>query len=143
MVEPFVVKGVPIEKGNRTVYNINYHIVFCPKYRKAVLTNEIKADLEMIIRSICDSNDWKLIEFTVMPDHIHLFISAHPKTSPLDIVRKVKGISSRLIFKKYPKFQKKEYWGGHLWSAGYYVGTAGVVTKEAIEKYIRANSSNP
>src|SRR3989338_3774187 len=92
------------------------------------------------------SYEWKLIEMEIMPDHVHLFVSAHPKQSPLEIVKKLKGISARLIFKKYPKFQKKEFWGKHLWSGGYYVGTAGIVTAESIQKYIlaqtKANSSD-
>ena len=141
MVEQFVIKPVTIEKGNSCIYNINYHIVFCPKYRKAVLTGKIKDDLEMIFKTIVAGNDWKLLEMEIMPDHIHLFISTHPKTSPMEIVKKLKGISARLIFKKYPKFQQKEYWGKHLWSEGYYVGTAGVITAEAIQKYIMANQS--
>ena len=128
-------------KGNSCVYNINYHIVFCPKYRKQVLNESIKEDLEIIFKSIISSNDWKLLELEVMPDHIHLFVSAHPKQSPLEIVKKLKGISARLIFKKYPKFQKKEFWGKHLWSGGYYVGTAGIVTAESIQKYILAQTN--
>ena len=127
-------------KGNSCVYNINYHIVFCPKYRKQVLHESIKEDLEIIFKSVISSNDWKLLELEVMPDHIHLFVSAHPKQSPLEIVKKLKGISARLIFKKYPKFQKKEFWGKHLWSGGYYVGTAGIVTAESIQKYILAQT---
>ena len=127
-------------KGNSCVYNINYHIVFCPKYRKQVLNESIKEDLEIIFKSVISSNDWKLFELEVMPDHIHLFVSAHPKQSPLEIVKKLKGISARLIFKKYPKFQKKEFWGKHLWSGGYYVGTAGIVTAESIQKYIQAQT---
>ncbi|PIN88533.1 IS200/IS605 family transposase [Candidatus Pacearchaeota archaeon CG10_big_fil_rev_8_21_14_0_10_35_13] len=127
-------------KGNSCVYNINYHIVFCPKYRKQVLNESIKEDLEIIFKSVISSNDWKLLELEIMPDHIHLFVSAHPKQSPLEIVKKLKGISARLIFKKYPKFQKKEFWGKHLWSGGYYVGTAGIVTAESIQKYILAQT---
>ena len=73
-----------------------------------------------------------------MPDHIHIFISSHPKYSPMDIVKKLKGVSAKLIFQKYPQFKQKEFWGSHLWSEGYYVGTAGVVTTEAIRKYIDA-----
>ena len=142
MVNEFVIRPVAVEHSNSCVYNINYYIVFCSKYRKNVLTKEIKADLETIFKSVCEGNDWKVIELSIQPEHVHLFLSVHPKTSPMELVKKLKGISARLIFKKYPVFQKKEYWGKHLWSGGYYVGTAGVVTKEAIEKYIRANSSN-
>jgi putative transposase len=137
----FIVKPLNLEKGNSTVYNINYHIVFCPKYRKKVL-NRIKEDLELIFKTICESNDWKILSMEIMSDHTHLFISAHPKDSVMSIVKKLKGISSRLIFKKHSSFQKQEFWGKHLWSGGYYVGTAGVVTAEAIQKYIEANSSN-
>lgn len=135
-------KKVPLTIGNSVVFNINYHIVFCPKYRKSVLVDKIKDDLTLIFRAICESNSWILLNLTIMQDHVHFFISSHPKDSPTTIVKKLKGISARLIFKKYPYFKAKEYWGSHLWSTGYYIGTAGVVTSEAIQKYISANSSD-
>jgi len=141
MVEQFRVKPINVTKSNSTVYNINYHIVFCPKYRRKILVDEVKKDLELIIKTICLNNDFKLIELEIMPDHVHLFISTHPKHSPMEIVKKLKGISARLIFKTHPSLKKKEFWGKHLWSGGYYIGTAGVVTSESIQKYIRANSS--
>ena len=106
------------------------------------MINKIKNNLDLIFRSVADSNNWKIIELEIMPDHIHLFISAHPKHSPMGIVKQFKRISARLIFLKFPKFKQKEFLESHLWSGGYYVGTAGVVTSEAIKKYIQANSSN-
>lgn len=142
MVAKFIIKPIKIEKGNSCIYNINYHIVFCPKYRKKVLKASILEDMKTIFESVAQGNDWRIIELNILQDHIHIFISTHPKNSPTEIVKKLKGISARLLFKKYPEFKKKEYWGKHLWSEGYYVGTAGVVTSEAIQKYIQANSSN-
>ena len=142
MVEKFEVRKVDVDFSESAAYNINYHIVFCPKYRKPVLIEEIKETLDTIFRSICAAEEWKLVEMEIMPDHVHIFISSQPKTSPMEIVKKLKGISARLIFKKYPKFKQKRFWGGHLWREGYYLGTAGVVTKDAIQKYIRANSSD-
>ncbi len=139
-MEELKLKPLKVEKGNSTVYDINYHIVFCPKYRKNVLTEKIRDDLKLIFQTITSSNLWKIIEMEVMEDHVHLFISAHPKFSPTDIVKKLKGISARQIFLKFPKFKKKEYWGGHLWSKGYFIGTVGNVTKDAIKKYIQANT---
>lgn len=65
MVEQFEVKPVKLEKGNSCVYNINYHIVFCPKYRKSVLERGIKEDLELIFKA--ESNNWMLIEMQIRP----------------------------------------------------------------------------
>ena len=141
MVKDFKPLRVKTAKGNSTVYNINYHILFCPKYRKEVLMGKIKDQLQLIFESVCATHNWKIIELSIMSDHIHLFISAHPKHSPMEIVKQLKGVSARLIFHKNPEFKKKEFWGGHLWGGGYYIGTAGIVTAEAIQKYIEANSS--
>jgi putative transposase len=77
---------------------------------------------------VCATHNWKIIKLSIMPDYIHLFISAHPKHSPMEIVKQLKGVSARIIFLKNPEFKKKEFWGKHLWSGGYYIGTAGIVT---------------
>ena len=142
MVEKFELRKITLRKTESAVYNLNYHVIFCLKYRKEVLFNEIKDSLDIIFRSICATEEWELLESRIMPDHVHLFISAKPQTSVMEIVKKLKGISARLIFRKFPRFKQKQFWGGHLWSEGYYAGSAGVVTSEAIEKYIRANSSH-
>ncbi len=139
-METLSIKPLEVSKSNSTVYDINYHIVFCPKYKKPIFVDELRKDLKLIFQTITSSNLWKIIEMEIMPDHVHLFISAHPKFSPTDIVKKLKGISARQIFLKYPKFKKREYWGGNLWSQGYFIGTVGNVTKDAIKKYIQANT---
>lgn len=130
-----------LRKTSSAVYNINYHIVFCPKYRKHILQGKIKDFVKDCFEIIALSSDYTIIEMEIMPDHIHIFISAKPTVSPMNIVKKLKGVSALKIFKKYPEIRKKEYWGNHFWSPSYYVGTAGVVTGEAIKKYIKANSS--
>lgn len=124
-----------VEHGKSCVYNINYHIVWCPKYRKNVLTGKIKEFLEDQLLTICETKDWKISAMEVMPDHIHIFISAHPKYSPTAIVKVLKGVTGLRLFKKYPEL-KKEYWGGHIWSPSYYIGTAGTVSAETIKMYI-------
>lgn len=70
-----------------------------------------------------------------MPDHIHIFITTHPKYSPTAIVKVLKGVTGLRLFKKYPEL-KKQYWGGHIWSPSYYIGTAGTVSAETIKMYI-------
>ena len=131
-----------VEKTSSSVYNINYHIVWCPKYRKPILTGNIKQFLKTCLETIAETKEWKILELQIMPDHIHLFISAKPMFSPTAMVKVLKGVSGLQLFKQYPEL-KKDYWGGHIWSPSYYVGTAGKVSAETIRKYINGvrNSS--
>ena len=122
-------------KTSSAVYNINYHIIWCPKYRKAILKKEIKAFIEEQMHTISEAKGYTVLELEVMPDHIHLFISAPPFEAPTNIVKILKGVSSLRLFKRHPEL-KSEYWNGHIWSPSYYVGTAGNVSAETIRNYI-------
>jgi len=128
-------------KTSSAVYNINYHIVWCPKYRKEILVGKIAEFLEDQIQTISASKGWEVLELQVMPDHIHMFITAPPFDSPTAIVKVLKGVTGLRLFKKYPEL-KKEYWKGHIWSPSYYIGTAGHVSAETIKKYIENQKSN-
>jgi len=121
--------------GN-AVYNLNYHVVFCPKYRKSILTGSVKDDLTLIFGTICESNNWELMAMEITDDHIHLFVSALPVTSPATIVKLLKGVSARQLYLKHPEL-KKQLWKGHIWSSGYYIGTAGTVSANSIREYIQ------
>jgi len=123
-------------RTSSAVYEINYPIVWCPKYRKPVLVGEVKEFLEDQIKTIAEAKGWEVIELEVMPDHIHLFISAPPFEAPTNIVKILKGVTAKRLFEKFPELRKKEFWGGHIWSPSYYVGTAGHVSAETIKKYI-------
>lgn len=72
----------------------------------------------------------------IMPDHIHLFISTSPQISPLDIVKTIKSITARRIFQRFKNLKAKFFWNSGLWSKGYYIGTAGTVTVETVQRYI-------
>jgi len=78
---------------------------------------------------------------SIQEDHLHLFLSANPEFSPTMIVKVLKGVTSLQLFKKYPEL-KNDYWGGHLWSPSYYVGTAGKVTSENVKRYIEEQEHN-
>jgi putative transposase len=124
-------------KASSAVYNINYHIVWCPKYRKKILEGKVKEFLEDQLETIAATKDYKILEIRVMPDHIHLFIEANPFDSPTNIVKIFKGVTSLRMFKKFPEL-REQLWRGVLWSPSYYVGTAGHVSAEIIETYIKA-----
>lgn len=85
-------------KINHCIYNINYHIVFCPKYRHKVITGKIEDTVKRAIQEICNVYGYTLIQMETMPDHLHIFLSAPPTVAPTDIVRKLKSISANKIF---------------------------------------------
>lgn len=117
------------------VYNAKYHIVWSVKYRKAVLIGEIDDALNQLLNQIAADKSFTIHAMEIMPDHVHVFVSAHPKISPSYIVKMLKGISGRLLMLKYPKL-KQQLWKGNLWNSSYYLETVGSVSKDAIRKYI-------
>jgi len=117
------------------VYSIYYHMVWSTRYRKPVLTGEIAEYLKELNENIAKDRKILLREQEVMPDHVHLFITAHPKFSPCKMAKIFKGISAKFLFERFP-YLKTQLWRGHLWNPSYYVGTMGDVTKDTIQKYI-------
>jgi putative transposase len=114
------------------VFLINYHIVFCPRRRKAVLTGHIKERLENIIHEVASGRHWTVIALEVMPDHVHLFISVEPNTSPNSVVKAFKGRSSRYMREEFPELLRLP----SLWTRSYFNSTAGNISSETIQKYI-------
>lgn len=128
-----------MERYSSANCEINYHLIWCPKYRKEILKGDVKKYLDTQLKTICDSRNWKIIEMEIMPDHIHIFISAPPYDSPTNIIRVLKGVSARNLYKEFGDL-KKGFRRGHIWSPSYYVGTAGKLSAETIRKYIQEQS---
>ena len=137
------------------VYQTAYHVVWCPKYRRSVLTGTVAESLSALLSEdrrsvltgtvaeslsallseVCEENNWKILNLEIQPDHIHLFVSIPPSKSVSEAVKRLKGTTARKLFLKHPEL-KKQLWDGHLWSPTYYVGTAGNVSAETIRRYI-------
>ena len=125
-----------IVKARTCVYNVNYHIVWCTKYRKKILTSEIANELKQLLNEITEEKGFIIQKCEVgNEDHVHLFVSAHPKISPSYIVKMLKGISGRKLFLNHPEISEN-LWKGELWNNSYYLETVGSVSEEAIKKYI-------
>lgn len=119
------------------VYNVNYHIVWSTKYRRKVLNSIIESRLKEILTQVSSEKGFIIHEMEVGElDHIHLFVSAHPKISISYIAKMMKGISGRLLMKEFPEIQKY-LWKGELWNSSYYVETIGSVSEENIKRYIK------
>lgn len=124
------------KKTKHSVYNLNYHIIFVTKYRHNVLIGEIEEYAKSKLEELCILYGWELISIELMPDHIHMFVSAEPKVAPLAIASTLKSILTVEIFRKFPTLKQQYFWGSGLFSRGCYYGSAGTVSAATIKKYI-------
>lgn len=129
-------------KSSHTVYDIKYHIVWITKYRKPVLRAEMAVRLRDLIREICKSNDVEIIKGHVSRDHVHIFVSVPPHISVSQLVKLLKGKTSRKLMMGY-KGISRTFWGRHMWARGYFVASSGNVTDEVIIKYIEQQGQEP
>lgn len=116
-------------------YHIYYHFVWIPKYREKILGEPVKKRIEEILMEIAKDKGLEIIGMEVMPDHIHLFVSSSPQNSPSLLINWFKGISSRVYNHRFKDIHIQ-------WTNAYYVGTAGTVSKETIQKYIEEQTRN-
>jgi putative transposase len=127
----------PIKRTKHAVYDLKYHLVWCPKYRKKVFTKEIEGYAREIFKEIAEQYELEIDEMEVAIDHVHIFLVAPPRYSPAQLVQILKSISARELFKQFPKL-KKQLWAGELWNDGYFARTVGdKVTSDVIRKYIK------
>lgn len=121
--------------GRGYVYSIQYHIVWCVKYRHKVIIGNIEITLKELLNNIADEYEFNIITMETDKDHIHLLIKCTPQHYIPDIIKWLKGISARKLFLKHPRLKKK-LWGGHLWNPSYFVATVNEQTEEQIKNYI-------
>ena len=125
-----------LEKARTCAFQANYHLIWATKYRRKVILGSVKDRLEELLKSIADQSGCRLLAARVHDgDHVHVFVSAPPKVCIPEMVRVFKCISAKVLFDEFPAI-KVQLWGGHLWSEGYAVRTAGDVTGAKIEEYI-------
>lgn len=120
------------------IYNFHFHLVWVTKYQNpAFTTPELASDMKKILLQLAAEKEFAIEELEVMPDHVHMLLSFKPKYAPADIVKYLKGHSAKRFFQIHPEIRDHEFWGGHLWSHSYYMGTLGNMSREVVENYIR------
>ncbi len=129
--------------GNHTVSRLTAHLVWVTKYRYHVLKGDIQKRCRELLIQICDSEDVKILSGVVSKDHVHMDIEYAPKKSISDIVKPLKGRTSRMLQSEFPELQKR-YWGKHFWAIGYGVWSTGNITDEMVQEYLEhhRNPSN-
>ncbi|WP_283594432.1 IS200/IS605 family transposase [Limosilactobacillus galli] len=118
-----------------TKWLCKYHIVFIPKYRRKIIYNQYRRDLQDYIRLLCQYKGVKIIEGHMMPDHVHLLLSILPELSVSQFMEYLKGKSSLMMFDHHANLKYK-FGNRHFWAEGYYVSTV-ALNEFTIRKYIR------
>jgi len=95
--------------GAHTTHKLRYHLVLVPKYRKRVLCGDVAARLETLLRQACDINGWEAEELAIQPDHAHLLLQAQPRFSVAQIMRTLKGGTSRVLRAEFPGLEEHLY----------------------------------
>lgn len=117
-------------------YLIQYHIIWCPKFRFAVLKGDVESKLKEILQQICEKYHYQIKALEVMPDHIHIFVDCPQTVAPCDIARTLKSISAIQMFRAFPSLKRFYARCGVLWSSGYFISTVGHISESTVIRYI-------
>lgn len=124
-----------------TVYDLSIHLVLVTKYRRKVITNQMRKRLHEIFKETCLKWECELKEFNGEADHVHLLIAINPKAQISALANNLKTVSSRLIRKEFPEECAKYYWKPVFWKIGYFVASTGGANLETVKKYIQNQDS--
>jgi putative transposase len=124
--------GQAYRRKETCVFLLNYHVVFCPKRRRKILVGPIRDRLMRIVWETVPDLECDVLTLEVMPDHVHLFLSAAPQWAPNQLIGRIKGKSARLLRQEFPELQRMP----SIWTRSYFISTAGNVSSETIAKYI-------
>jgi putative transposase len=121
------------KSNNNVVYSCKYHVVWCPKYRRKVLTGEIETRLKEVITNTCLEIKVDIIEMEIMPNHVHLLIEVDPQYGVHKAIKQIKGRSSFLLRKEFKSLTTKL---PTLWTNSYFISTVGGAPLSIIKQYI-------
>ena len=125
-----------IRRTKHAVYDIKYHLVWIPKYRKHIMNTKVADYLKGVFQRIAEEHEFVIDTMEVMEDHVPIFVEVPPRYSPAKVVQVMKSISAREVFRQFPEL-KEQLWAGEFWNDGYFVRSAGdKVTSDVIRRYI-------
>ena len=121
--------------GAHTKSDLKVHVVWIPKYRKAVLTGDVALRVRDLVRQIAAQHELEILSGKVASDHVHVFLSYRPTQKVSQIMQWLKGTNSRVLLQEFPRL-RKQFWGRHFWARGYLAVSSGTITDEMIREYI-------
>ena len=127
--------------GSHTVSRLTVHLVWVTKYRYKVLTGDIQKRCRELLIQICDTEDVRILKGVVSKDHVHMHIEYPPSLSLSNLVKRLKGRSSRILQREYTELRNR-YWGKHFWAIGYGAWSTGNVTEAVLQEYLKRHKSS-
>ena len=129
--------------SSHTVTRLTVHVVWVTNYRYQVLKGDVQKRCRTLLVQICDAEDIRILTGVVGKDHVHMLLEYPPSKSISDIVKRLKGRTSRLLQQEFPELRKR-YWGKHVWAIGYGAWSTGSLTDELVAEYLEhhRNPSN-
>ena len=120
-------------RAQTTVSLINYHFIFCPRYRRKIfLDQKVEQRFKEIVQEVCKEQQIKILAIECDKDHVHMFLNTLPQISPSQIMAKIKGVSSKILRQEFKHLKHMP----SLWTRSFFVSTAGNVSSDTIKKYI-------
>ena len=127
------------KSNNNIVYSCKYHAVFCPKYRRKVLVGDVERRLKELLAEICSDIEADLLEYEVMPDHVHLLIEVDPQYGIHKAVKQIKRRTSHVLRSEFRHLTTKI---PTLWTNSYFVSSVGGVSLDAVKQYIESQKTS-
>ena len=121
------------KKSNKAVYNVGYHLIWCPKYRRKVLISPVDAELKKLLLKKAKEIKVDIEKMEILPDSVHVFVKGDPTSAPHWIVQQFKGYTSRMLREKYPFLKTKL---PTLWTRSYYCESVGHISEATIKRYL-------
>lgn len=126
------------KSNNNLVYSCKYHVVWCTKYRRTVLTDIVQEEPKTIILEICIKRKSEILALKLMVDHVHLLIEVDPQYGIHKLIKEIKG-RSLLFLRKNHKYLRTRL--PTLWTNSYFVSTVGGTPLSIIKQYIKDQKS--
>lgn len=115
------------------VFSLKYHLVWCPKYRRSVLTGRVAERLRVLLAWKAEELKLTIHALEIMLDHVHLFVETNPCWAPAEVAARLKGFTSRGLRQEFPRLR---FGFPTLWSRSYYIGSVGHVSETTVRRYI-------
>ena len=131
----FTIRENTLSYGRGYVYFLQYHLVWCTKYRKKVLTDGLDTECREMLQKLAEEYRFQILAMEVIPDHIHLLVDCKPQFFISDMIKIMKGNLARQMFLVHPELKQK-LWGGHLWNPSYCAVTVSARSREQVLAYI-------